>query len=485
MYQGKYSASGKQPDREPNMQQLEEKSKLRAEAKAKKAAKRGTVLFYSIYGAIVGIILITLICLMFPLRAWLVRYEAAQPEKKAQAVFESLFQNPNWEDLYVKAGLSDTAFEKSNVFAAYMADRVGDTPLTYLETSAGLSGDHKYIVRCGDEKIATFLLSAPNKDAEVPDWELYSVEIFFEKAVNVIVEKQPGQTAYINGIALDDSYNTRIISTRAEEVLPDGTSGYQAIEQQVEGLMAVPTVEIKDAAGNSLELLQDEDGIWKPKSVTAPMTDSEKELALGAAKADALFAIEAISRSELQKYFDSSSKLYDYIISSNNWVQSYNSYSFNESVTKVSDFYRYSDSLYSVNVQLELQVNRNDGTKTFSINKTYFFTKKSSGKFLVNQYISGNAQDRLEQVRLTFVQDGETLETQMVSSTARSLTPPSITPPEGKVLQGWARQEIAENGKVTMTVLFTPGEDGTALLSGDTVLEPTTLYPVFANREAE
>ncbi len=483
MYQDNFS--GQEPERDPNMQGLEKMAKLRAENKAKKAAKQGTVLFYSIYSACVALVVIALICVMFPLRAWLVRYEAAQPEQKAQEVFASLFENPDWASLYAQAGLADTAFEKSDAFAAYMTAKAGSTALTYAETSAGLSKDHKYIVRLGDEKIATFRLTAPDLDADIPDWELSTVELFFDRSVSVTVEKLPGQTVYINGIALNDDYTIRTITTRAEEVLPKGVSGYQAIQQCVDGLFQVPTVEIRDAAGNPVEVCQTESGIWMPKSTAAPMTEEEKALALGAAKADAKFAIEAIGRGELQQYFDSGSKLYDYIIGSDNWVQSYNSYSFNESVTKVSDFYRYSDSLYSVNVQLELRVVRSDGTKVFPINKTYFFARKSSGKFLVNQYLGGNAQERIEQIRLTFLRDGEVLGTQMVSSTTRSLTLPSITAPEGKVLQGWARRDVDEKGKVTMTILFTPGEDGKVHLAGESTLEPTALHAVFANKEAE
>ncbi len=480
------NAPGQEPEREPNMQELTEKASIRAQGKAEKAAKRGTRLFYTIYGISVAVVVAALLCVLAPLRAWLVRYEAAQPEQQAQAVFEELFQSPDWADLYTKAGLSVSAFEKEDVFASYMESKVGSSPLSYMETSAGLSGDHKYIVRLGEEKIATFRLTAPNKDADIPDWELSTVELFFDQAESVTVEKLPGQTVYINGIALDDTYTTRIISTKAEAYLPEGVHGYQAVQQYVDGLLQTPTVTIQDAGGNPVELEQDSNGIWKPKSSATAMTEEEKSLILAAAKADAQYAIRAISKSQLGKYFDASSQVYTDIINTAAFLQSYQSYSFVEDQFQVEHFYRYNENLFSATVRLQMDLIRSNGTtKEIRTDKTYFFTKNSKGDILVTQYTNEQAQEQLQQVRLTFMRDGENLGTQMVESTARSLTLPNVTAPEGKVLQGWARRDVDDSGKVTMTILFVPGEDGKVHLNGEAILEPTTLHAVFANKEAE
>ena len=92
------------------------------------------------------------------MRNWLTRYEMEQPATKSQEVFEKLFVDPDWGALYDTAGIQDTAYESKDAFASYMESTVGDSKLTYMGTSTGLSEDKKYIVRLGKEKIAAFTL---------------------------------------------------------------------------------------------------------------------------------------------------------------------------------------------------------------------------------------------------------------------------------------------------------------------------------------
>ena len=70
----------------------------------------------------------------------------------------------------------------------------------------------------------------------------------------------------------------------------------------------------------------------------------------------------------------------------------------------------------------------------------------------------------------------------MVDSQANTLTLPPVQAPVGQILKGWAIQETDENGKITMTILYTPTENGVVNTNG--TLVPTTLYAVFAAEEA-
>lgn len=487
MYQGKYFENNSGVDA-PDMEginALSRRSAARAQAKAKKQANRGTVVFYSIYAGMVAVLLIAIMCVVPPLRSWLVRYEASQPEKKAQEVFDQLFADPDWASLYAQAGLADTTFEKADAFDKYMTGRAGDTQLTYLETSAGLSGDHKYVVKLGDEKIATFTLTGgTDMETEIATWELGTIELFYERTRSVTVEKLPGQTVYINGVALDESYTVRSVTTKAEEYLPDGVSGYRMEQVCVDGLLAEPLVTIKDENGNDIPVIIDTtSGVFKSQLTAPAMTDEERTIALNAALADAKYALRDISEWDLKQYFDSGSDIYYNIIHTHPFLQDYLGYSFDESVTNVYDFYRYSDDLFSARVTLLLKVTRTNGTiKEISMDKTYFLTKGSNGKYLVTQYTNVHVQEQEEQVRLTFMNGSEQVDTMMISSDAATVTLPAVTAPEGQVLQGWAVRGQDESGKTTMTIVLVPDANGIAL-TGQT-LEPMTLYAVFAE-EAE
>ena len=74
------------------------------EPKAKRSWK-GTLIFYLCCLVFVFVFYVgTFIGLNF-LKAWLVKFEAAQPTVKCQEVFDQLFADPDWEKLYELAGM--------------------------------------------------------------------------------------------------------------------------------------------------------------------------------------------------------------------------------------------------------------------------------------------------------------------------------------------------------------------------------------------
>lgn len=478
MYQAKYL---KNEPKAPKNQRPHKKSTKEAAAPK---AKKSTVLFYSIYGGCSLVLLIAIFCLMIPLRAWLVNFEASQPKQKCAEVFQQLFSQPDWASLYTMAGAEDTAYENKDTYAAYMQKAVGDTPLTYLETSAGLSGDRKYIVKAGDVNIATFTLA--NKSAtDTPDWQLGKVEVLFNRSETVTVAKLPGQTVYINGVALDGSHTIRTISTLAENYLPEGVHGYRLEQQYVDGLLTQPEVTVKDGAGNTVPVTRDEQtGIYHVEAARMPeITDTESSLAIKAAETYAKFMIRAVSDYDLGKVFDTKSAIYKNITESDSYVQSYRNYTIDK---EVKDYYRYTADLFSVRVVLNLHVTRTDGTiKEFEADNTYFFTKNASGNWLVTNMVNVNVQDPVEKVRLTFVHDGAPLASTLVSASQGKLTTPVVAPPEGKIFGGWVKEVVGENGSTTLSLMFTPDENGVVYLSGDTKLEPMTLYTLFKDAGGE
>ena len=227
---------------------------------SRRPIRKSTIIFYSIYLFVIVAFFVGMHFALRPLEAWLARYEASQPEQKCQEVFQNLFADPDWAEIYELAGIQDTAFEGKQAYAAYMQAAAKGKKLTYTETSAGLSGDHKYIVRLGDEKIAVFTLTGgADSDLEIPEWELGKLEIFFSRKQQVLVNKQPGHTVYINGVALDDSYTVRKVDTLAESgYLPEGIHGYRMEQQLVTDLLVAPEVVVKDSEGNEVPTMPDE-----------------------------------------------------------------------------------------------------------------------------------------------------------------------------------------------------------------------------------
>lgn len=466
-----------------------------APTKKKKGPRLGGVIFYTIYFLFILVFFVATYIGLQWLNGWLVDYEAAQPTVKAEQVFTQLFTDPDWEDLYEAAGAEDSAYEGRDAYVAYMETKAGSTPLTYMETSAGLSGNKKYVVRLGNEKVASFTLvdknalgeaTLENIGGELPDWQLGSVEVFFEREESYLIEKVDGHTAYVNDVPLTDDHTIQIATTLAEKYLPEGTTGANISTQQVTGLMSLPTVTVFDENGNQAEVTYDEaTRTFTERTEANTITEEQKEVALNAAKAFCLWMIEEGNRADIAKYYDASSQVYKEIIGTTElWMQNHNGYTFaNESVT---NFAQYNDSLFSVRVSMDLKVTRTDGTeKDYPYATSLFFRKADNGSWKVFDRTNVDVSQPVGKVRLTFMYQNTVLTSDFFETDSDEIITPIISPiPEGKVFAGWYRETVNEEGDTVYTIVFEPDETGTVAIPDGTLLEPMTLYPYFEDAGA-
>ena len=448
--------------------------------KHRKGPRLGGVIFYTLYFMFILVFFVATFFGLQWLQGWLADYQAAQPTTKSQEVFDQLFSHPDWGALYDAAGIEDTPYEGKEQFVSYMENKVGDATLTFKETSAGLSGDKKYFVLLGDEKIASFTLSGQTAAiTDIPDWELGSVELFFDRSETFYIQNVDGHTVEVNGVPLDDSHVIQIATTAAAERLPIGVTGTSTCTQEISDLMAVPTVTIFDKSGKSMEVSYDaETHTFTEQTEANTISDSEREAALNAAKTNCLFMIEKASKADIAKYFDTSSDVYSVIVNLGNlWVQDNNGYRFTKE--EVSDYARYSDDLFSAHVVLNLNVTRKDGTtKDFGYDQTLFFRKQDTGKWLVYDATNADVNAPVGKVRLTFMNGDTVLSSEFVKTDATELDTPLVSAPEGKVFIGWYRIDKYDNG-TTYTMVFDPDENGHVNIPNGTTLEPMTLYALF------
>lgn len=461
MYQGKFLKTPDAP-------------KAHTPKKKSRKSRAGTIVFYSVLGSIILLFCIGMALAMNALNDWLVRFEASQPTAKCEAVFEELFHDPDWEQIYAMDPGEITAQE----YARYMEQKVGDQALTYIETSAGLSGDKKYIVRCGSEKIATFSLSNHAVGADIPDWQLGAVEIFYQAKLSVFIQASPDHTVLLNGQQLDESHVIRTVTTRAQEYLPDGVYGYRMNEFAVHNLLNEPEVQVLDEQGNPVELQYDSHSRCYCYTIgSSPITEDHRQTLVNAAETYCKYMIGAVGRTALRNCFDTRSQIYRTITENTTWMQSYARYELGQ--VEITDYYCYSEEYFSARVSMTLEVIRKDGTvKPYELDNT-FFVKKAADQWLVWEMINSDPQETVSQVLLTFVSDNQVMHTQMVDAQSNKLTLPEITVPEGKTFLGWFIQTVSETGSTTMELAFEPNESNTVALPAQTVLEPMTLYALF------
>ena len=465
-------------------------------AKKKKSGPRlGGVIFYTLYFMFILIFFLATFLGLTWLHGWLTDYEMAQPDGKAEQVFTQLFTDPDWGALYDAAGAKDSAYEGRDAYVAYMEDKVGDSKLNYLETSAGLSGNKKYLVRLDKEKVASFTLvdKAKNENEDmtnkfknmsrIPDWQLGAVEVFFNREGTYYIEKLDGHTAFVNDVPLTDEMTIQVATTLAEKYLPEGTTGVSMCTQQIDGLMAQPTVTIFDKSGKQMEVTYDETTrTFTERLESNTMSDEEKNVALEAAKVYCQWMIKEVTdRGTIAKYYDPSSETYNNIVKTTElWMQSHNGYTFsNESVT---NYARYGDDLFSVSVSLSLDVTRTDGTvKNYPYSQSLFFRKSDTGKWLCFASTNKDVSVPVGRVRLTFMNGENEVHSQFYSTDSKEIITPVVPTPEGKVFTGWVTIEKDESGTTVYNLQFQPDEEGKVAIPEGTTLKPMTLYALFQN----
>ncbi len=470
-----------------------------AAKKQKKGPRVGSVIFYTIYFMFILVFFGATYLGLQWLHGWLSDFEAAQPTLKAEQVFQEVFSDPDWGALYESAGAKDSPYEGKEQYVSYMEEKVGDSKLTYMETSAGMDKTKKkFIVKLGDEKVATFTLTDRNqvgnmdlgnltnledvKDmADIPDWQLGAVEVFFQRVGTYRIVKMGDHTAYVNGVELDDSFTIQKATTVAERYLPENVTGFITCTQQVDGLMEVPQVVIKDAEGQEVEVSYDETTrTFTAKTDSNTMEDDQAKVALEAAKIYSLWMIdEEHDRGAVAKYFDPSSDAYSRIVKSTElWMQNHAGYRFEND--EVTDYARYSEDIFSVKVKTDLIVTRTDGSeKVYAFNQSMFFRKGTNGNWLCFESTNVDVSEPVGKVRLTFMQGDTQLTTDFYETDAKQIITPKLPVPEGQVFSGWVTVSTQEDGTTVYNLEFQPGEDGTVNLPEGTSLKPMTLYALF------
>lgn len=439
--------------------------------------KRKISLFYIVLSVIVLVLLAAFCYIRFGLlRPWLTRFEAAQPRHASQEVFADLFSPADWGRVYDLAGLDAGLYGDREGFARSMEELTAGRKLSLVETSAGLSGNRRYIVKAGSDSVAAFTLtnSAPEDGEAV--WQLDGVELLLGQTGTVSVRAPEGWSVLVNGVLLGEECRAQTVETAAERYLPEGVRGRRSVLWQTRAsAIRQAEVTVLDQNGQAVPL-SCEGGRFTAEEPAEEPGGEEKGALLGAAQTYARYMIREAGAEQLRRYFDSGSQIYETIRSSEIWIKNTAGHSFENE--DISEYYRYSRSLFSARVKMDMNVRRNNGTlKGYHMDSTFFFRKTAAG-WRACEMTNMDVQREITSTRLIFMNGQEEVGRLFVSSEERGFTPPAVTAPAGQRFAGWAVRETSGNS-VTMTVRFRPGEDGTVSLPAGWVPEPMTLYAAF------
>ena len=443
----------------------------------------GGLIFYIIFFSCILAIYSFTYLKLGDLQNWLVRYEAAQPTRKYEEIFDLYFKNPNWGLLYDNAGVSESVYEGRDAYVTYMEEKVGDTPLTGLETSAGLSKDKKFIIRLGDEKVAAFTLVDKNHASgktDIPNWQLGEIELFFERSGTYYIKTIEGQQVQVNGVPLGDGSIISVSTTRAGEYLPEGVTAPFTALYQADGLMTAPQITVTDQNGNQVETAYDpESRTYTVAAAAGETMDAElQKRVLSALKTNAMYmSAKGGLEEELAEYFQRGTDLFKTFTSmERTWNQKYKDHSFSDD--KVTDYVRYNDDMFSARVSTTLHLVRGDRTEKVTVLDQSMFFQKVQGKWKCFEMTAVDVSEPVEKVRLTFKNGTQILKSELVDASLTMVECPPVEVPEGKTFTGWVVEERKENGDRIMRLTLEPNEQNFAASPLDG-LKPMVLLPLF------
>lgn len=434
-------------------------------------------LFYKVLLAIVLVLLAAFCYIRFGLlRPWLTRFEAAQPKHTSQEVFADLFSPADWGRVYDLAGLDAGLYGDREGFARSMEELTAGRELTLVETSAGLSRARRYIVKAGGDSVAAFTLAGSETEEGQTAWQLDKVELLLGQTSTVSVRAPEGWSVRVNGVELEEDCVAQTVETAAERYLPEGIHGQRTVLWQTQtSAIRQAEVNVLDQDGRAAPVRYEDGCFVAGESAEEPDEEARSTL-LGAAKTYARFMIRESTSEQLRRYFDSESQIYDTIRKSEIWIKNTVDHSFENE--EISEYCRYSRSLFSARVRMDLNVKRTNGTlKGYHVDSTFFFHQTAAG-WRAYEMTNVDVQREITHTRLIFMNGQEEAGRLFVSSEERSFTPPAVTAPAGKGFAGWAVREKSGDS-VTMTVRFRSGADGTASIPAGWTPEPLTLYAVF------
>ncbi|MCI8989758.1 MAG: hypothetical protein HFF59_02970 [Lawsonibacter sp.] len=437
--------------------------------------KRKRSVFYWVLLGILILLLLVFVYIRFGLlRPWLTRYEASQPKHVSQEVFDDLFSPADWGRVFDLAGLEGDRER----FVEALEELMAGQELTLVETSAGLSGDRRYLVKSGTDSVAAFTLTGETEE-KTAAWKLGQVELLLELPSNtLLVRTLDSHRVLVDGEELGVDCQVQLTETAAERYLPEGVLGRRTILWQTRaGTAGNGGVTVLDADGETVPLdLDPETGVYTVRETAEEPADEEYAALTGAAKSYARYMIRQGDAAQLRRYFDSSSAIYQTICSSEIWIRQTSGHTFSNE--RVSEFQRYGEDIFSARVSMHLDVQRGNGSaKPYEIDSTFFFHKQNGG-WRAFEMTNMDVQEEIVHSRLVFMDGEQELGRLFVSSGERSFTPPAVEERPGRHFAGWATRG-QEGGSVTMTLQFQPKEDGTVTLPAGLTLEPMTLYAVF------
>ena len=376
----------------------DKKGKTSSESKKKKSKFKLGLLIYAI------VLLVITIGVWAYFYSFIDGYEKGMAYNAVDEVAVDI--NNNGIDKYIQNIDGGNEFEGSEYVYEYIKNLVSGKTVTYKEATDNTASNPSYELMIDEKTFAkvTFVQDGTIKH-DFKNWavESFSVSEYIPETKDVTILAPVGSKITINGIEVSNTY---LVEENVEIPIMAAIAEYMeyvptSSKYEVKGFYEEPVVEVKDAQGNVLETLVDNNVYTAGFS-----TDEETE-------EEFMEFVENVTYAYARNFANLSSNLYNYLLSGSSLredIASVVTYFYPDSKLtgtdfvsrEITDFVRYTDDCFSCHVSYEFAAYFNGlydylgnpvQEEVSRVDETWVFIRKDDSWYLIYKEYYVNSQE--------------------------------------------------------------------------------------------
>lgn len=355
--------------------------------------KKKINLFGKIYISVFSVLLGLLIIASFILWSVLSAYEATRPKHAAQEVYNKYFATLDFAGFMKAVSPDSSLFESEESINNSVKDQFDPSTFEYFAVASD-SEEEKFAVVVENQRVAYFSLKESDKKAKYGFnyYELTSGEMFAAPYGNAVIRIPEGYTLKLNGTKVGDGYITaKEIKSDSCDYVAEPNKGIYYTEYTVGGLFAEPDITVEAPDGTAVDV-----GFDNAENVYTASVKYNEELkseysdyVLDAARAYTAYMSKDGSFDKIANYLDKNTAIYDKVRKVEViWVRDHSSYKITDEVA--SEFYAYSDDVFSCRVTLKETLTRPGYDNYVENIDVIFYLHKTDGKFLIYDIVTNS-----------------------------------------------------------------------------------------------
>lgn len=348
--------------------------------------------FYKIYFSVIAVALVLLVIAAFVLHSVLAAFEVTRPSTEAKRIFDTYFTTRDFTGLMNEANKDYFKFDNPEVVKSWVNELYGSSKLEYFKVTTDNKEEEKYAVTADTKLIAYFTVAPSEKTGKYGFnyHELSSAQLFLPTYGDITVKVPQGYTLKVNGKVVDDKYKalTNIVGDCAK-YLPEGVKGITYDEYKIEGLFFEPEVLVYSADGKETSVEINKEKKYYTASViyNDELKNAYTDRVLSAARGYTAYLSKDGSFYGIGQYMDKSAAIYNRVrLIETNWVRDHSGFKITNE--NASEFYAYSDDIFSCRVTLKETLMRPGYQDHVENIDVILYWHKVNGQYLIYEIVA-------------------------------------------------------------------------------------------------